>query len=141
MKQQCVYFCYLSIILDNIAPTPDGSMPSHSINISSPPQLVIGFDNPLLIDLANVFNDDSFGYSSTTIDPFHDIPDTAVPEIRLNGHEPDVLQIIAQPNQSYRPRYESEVNPAKGRANRFIGAAKDNDKRYEYPTVRVLIFE
>jgi hypothetical protein len=132
------FFYYISIILDTIASTPNGSMPSHSI--SSPPQLVFGFDNPLLTDLASAFNDDSFECSNTTTDHFLNISDTSVPEIRLNEYQSDALEIIAQPNPTYRPRYESEVDKGKGRANRFIRTARDN-QQYEYPTVRVFIFE
>ena len=105
-------------------------MASYGISPSSPSQLVLGFDIPLFTDFLSVFNDENFGYSSTTIDLFRNTSDKS-----------DSLEIIAQPNPFYRARYQSEVDSDKGRANRFISAAKEDNQRFPYPTIRVFIFK
>jgi len=115
-------------------------MPSPNDSLNSPPQLVADFDDQLLTELASALSDNSYGSSYTSTDPLFNVLGTSVPEIQLNGYEHDTLQIIAQPNSTYRPRYECEVDPDKGRANRFIRTSKDN-QQYEYPTIRVFIFD
>ncbi len=46
------------------------------------------------------------------------------------------LRILAQPRSLYRERYNSETDPNKNRAQRFI-RADDDSSQHEYPTVQV----
>jgi hypothetical protein len=46
------------------------------------------------------------------------------------------IRIFAQPQASYRERYNSELDPKRNRPKRFI-RADPNEDNYEHPTIEV----
>lgn len=66
----------------------------------------------------------------TTIEPCYEVPLWPMESLRL--------RILAEPRSSYRERYESEINPEKNHAQRYI-PAELGTSLYDYPTVQVIL--
>ena len=134
--------------------TPTSSNPSVQMNSRSPTDLYEPLDTPEYDDRCNQNDYQSQLNPSTSTDDyilseiFSDYSSASNQEqayltnqINTTSREQkyddvNALKMLAEPKAKYRERYESEIDPRKNRAHRFIRTEDDNQK-YEYPTVGV----
>ncbi|CAF0998513.1 unnamed protein product, partial [Didymodactylos carnosus] len=122
-------------LFDNLAtPIPESAneivSASQLLSMNFLPPFAFESDGVSQVDVASVTDIPS---SDISISPSINMPESDLSKIAVPG-EQSKIEIIAQPNEMYHPRYMTDVDKDKNRALRYI---RSSDRTHEYPTIKI----